>query len=34
VKAALGWLEGHFTAESNPGRFEPIREVERNASYY
>lgn len=34
VASARGWLERHFSATDNPGRFEPIREVERNASYY
>jgi squalene-hopene/tetraprenyl-beta-curcumene cyclase len=34
VLAAAGWLAAHFDAASNPGAFEPAREVERDASYY
>ena len=34
VVAARQWLESHFTATENPGRFEKDREVLRNATYY
>lgn len=34
VIAARRWLESHFDANSNPGTFEPDREVLRNATYY
>lgn len=34
VAAARRWLEAHFTATTNPGTFEPIREDERDATYY
>ena len=33
VRAALGWLGRNFSLAHNPGRFAPIREVERDASY-
>lgn len=34
VVAARDWLEQHFSASTNPGVFEPIREDERDATYY
>ncbi|WP_422924824.1 prenyltransferase/squalene oxidase repeat-containing protein [Singulisphaera sp. PoT] len=34
VIAARAWLENHFDPSRNPGTFEPIREVERDATYY
>lgn len=34
VVAARDWLERHFSASTNPGVFEPIREDERDATYY
>jgi squalene-hopene/tetraprenyl-beta-curcumene cyclase len=34
VVAARGWLERHWSAATNPGTFEPIREVERDATYF
>jgi hypothetical protein len=34
VVAARRWLEGHFSASTNPGRFEPAREGDRDATYY
>jgi squalene-hopene/tetraprenyl-beta-curcumene cyclase len=34
VVAAREWLEHHFSAATNPGVFEPIREDERDATYY
>jgi hypothetical protein len=34
VVAARSWLERHFSASSNPGRFAPIREIERDATYH
>jgi hypothetical protein len=34
VVAARDWLEHHFSASTNPGVFEPIREDERDATYY
>lgn len=34
VMAARNWLESHFSASSNPGVFEPVREDERDATYY
>jgi hypothetical protein len=34
VVAARAWLETHFSASSNPGTFEPAREVDRDATYY
>jgi len=34
VGSARGWIERHFSAATNPGRFAPIREVERDATYY
>jgi squalene-hopene/tetraprenyl-beta-curcumene cyclase len=34
VVAARGWLERHFSATSNPGTFEPAREVDRDATYF
>ncbi len=34
VVAARRWLESRFSAEHNPGEFEPLREVERDAAYY
>jgi squalene-hopene/tetraprenyl-beta-curcumene cyclase len=34
VVAARAWLEHHFSASTNPGVFEPIREDERDATYY
>ncbi len=34
VVAARRWLETHFSATSNPGTFEPAREVDRDATYY
>lgn len=34
IAAARGWLERHFSSEHNPGRFEPLREVERDATYF
>jgi hypothetical protein len=34
VLAARNWLKRHFSATTNPGQFEPIREVERDATYY
>jgi hypothetical protein len=34
VVAARKWLERHFSASSNPGAFEPAREVDREATYF
>ncbi len=34
MRAALSWLERHFSAGSHPGRFAAIREVEREACFY
>jgi hypothetical protein len=34
VTAARAWLESRFSPSSNPGRFEPDREVLRDATYY
>jgi hypothetical protein len=34
VVAARDWLERHFSASTNPGVFEPIREDECDATYY
>ena len=34
VLAARRWLEDRFDAASNPGRFEPDRQVLRDATYY
>jgi hypothetical protein len=34
VTAARKWLEAHFSAEHNPGRFAEDREVLRDATYY
>ena len=34
VLAARRWLEGHFSAEHNPGDFEPEREILQDATYY
>ena len=34
VTAARHWLERHFSAQHNPGTFEPNREVLRDATYY
>jgi hypothetical protein len=34
VTAARRWLEKRFTAQHNPGVFEPSREVLRDATYY
>ncbi len=34
VVAARDWLIRHFDPASNPGVFEPAREIERDASYY
>src|SRR5439155_141086 len=34
VEAARRWLESHFSATSNPGRFTEDREVLRDATYY
>ena len=34
VVAARRWLESHFSASSNPGTFEPAREVDRDATYF
>jgi squalene-hopene/tetraprenyl-beta-curcumene cyclase len=34
VVAAREWLEQHFSATTNPGVFEPLREDERDATYY
>lgn len=34
VVAAKKWLEWNFSATENPGRFNPDREVIRNATYY
>jgi len=34
VAAARKWLETHFTAQTNPGRFAPDRELLRDATYY
>jgi hypothetical protein len=34
VAAARAWLESRFSASTNPGRFEPDREVLRDATYY
>ena len=34
VEAARRWLETHFSATSNPGRFTEDREVLRDATYY
>lgn len=34
VAASLAWIERHFDPKSNPGRFEPAREAERDAPYY
>jgi squalene-hopene/tetraprenyl-beta-curcumene cyclase len=34
VVAARGWLARNFSAATNPGAFEPIREPEREATYY
>jgi len=34
VLAARRWLERTFSTAHNPGRFEPIREVERDASFF
>src|SRR5262249_23938274 len=34
VAAARAWLESHFTPSFHPGTFEPIREVERDATYF
>lgn len=34
VVAAADWLRLHFEAARHPGRYEPAREVEREASYY
>ncbi len=34
VVAARGWLARSFSATTNPGTFEPIREPEREATYY
>jgi hypothetical protein len=34
VVAARQWLEQHFSATSNPGVFEPLREDERDSTYY
>lgn len=34
VRAAVGWLERNFDVSSNPGDYEEMREVERDAAYY
>ena len=34
VKAAERWLAQHFDVGSNPGTYDPARELERDASYY
>ncbi len=34
VQSALAWLSERFRAESNPGDFEPVREVERDAAWF
>jgi squalene-hopene/tetraprenyl-beta-curcumene cyclase len=34
VQAARTWLEKHFSTTTNPGTFEPVREGEREATYY
>lgn len=34
VQAALAWLERHASIATNPGSYEPGREVERDATYY
>ena len=34
VVTARRWLERHFSASTNPGMFEPLREDERDATYY
>jgi squalene-hopene/tetraprenyl-beta-curcumene cyclase len=34
VAAARGWLARNLSATTNPGTFEPIREPERDATYY
>ncbi len=34
VVAAVRWLERNFSAQHNPGRFAPDREVLRDATYY
>ncbi|HEV3164767.1 MAG TPA: prenyltransferase/squalene oxidase repeat-containing protein [Isosphaeraceae bacterium] len=34
VLAARKWLERHFSVNTNPGEFDPGREVERDATYY
>lgn len=34
VRAAFGWLERNASVATNPGSFEPGREVERDATYY
>jgi squalene-hopene/tetraprenyl-beta-curcumene cyclase len=34
VAAARRWLETHFSASTNPGTFEPVRAVDRDATYF
>jgi len=34
VRLARGWIIERFDAKTNPGEFEPLREVERDATYY
>ena len=34
VRAARGWLESRYATTTNPGRFNPDREVLRDATYY
>jgi squalene-hopene/tetraprenyl-beta-curcumene cyclase len=34
VLAGRRWLERYFSATTNPGTFEPLREIEREATYY
>ncbi len=34
VEAALAWLAERFRADSNPGDFDPAREVERDAAWF
>src|SRR5262249_40526169 len=34
VQAARRWLERNFSATHNPGTFEPLREADRDATFY